>query len=60
MVYLYIFTALGYLALLGNLIKELKGLQYNIALPATTFGIALILVIYLIRQYYITKPDRWY
>lgn len=60
MVYLYVLGGLGMLAGMGQTVGIYKGLGVDLTVYVLSTIIATVAAIYLIRSYYIKKPDRWF
>ena len=60
MPYLYVFGTLGTLAGMGKVKGELRDLNVDLSVFYGSSLFALIAVLYLIRAYFIKKPDRWF
>ena len=60
MIYLYVLGGLGMLAGMGQTLGIYKGLGVDLTVYFLCTIIATVAAIYLIRSYYIKKPDRWF
>ena len=60
MIYLYVLGGLGMLAGMGQTVGIYKGLGVDLTVYFLCTIIATVAAIYLIRSYYIKKPDRWF
>ena len=60
MIYIYILGGLGALANIGMTAGVYRGMGVDLTVYFLTTIIAVIASVYLIRNYYIRKPDRWF
>ena len=60
MIYIYILGGLGALANIGMTAGVYRGMGVDLTVYFLTTIIAVIASVYLIRNYYIKKPDRWF
>lgn len=60
MIYLYVLGGLGTLAGMGKTLGIYKDLGVDLTVYFLSTIIAFVAAIYLIRSYYIKKPDRWF
>jgi hypothetical protein len=58
--FLYVFSTIGTLANMGKVKGELRDLNVDLSVFYGSSLFALIASIYLIRAYFIKKPDRWF
>jgi hypothetical protein len=60
MIYIYILGGLGALANIGMTAGVYRDMGVDLTVYFLTTIIAVIASVYLIRNYYIRKPDRWF
>ena len=60
MIYLYVLGGLGMLAGMGQTSNIYQGLGVDLTVYFLSHIIGFVAATYLIRSYYIKKPDRWF